>query len=495
MSRISVFVTAMVLSVSVFPDAEAQTIQPLRTVVDVSVGESVQTSLCDGNTVKLTLLGIEETRDVFRDAVREARVKVRVDGNELSLVSATYNLPVTVGPVQIDCPITKGYYSNTSADTWGLKKDARFRLWPAGSPLINPGTFMYPAGQRWFASDTQMSNEPCFVDAGENPDTKKTYYHNGLDFGGAEGMVDVYAAAEGLVVSKAGAVLEEYKVDTPVSPRYDVIYVLDDRGWYYRYSHLKSFETNVIPGERVSVGQKLGELGKEGDSGGWTHLHFDIFCRQPSGAWGTEEAYAYVWEAYVNKFSPPVLAVARPHHLAAVGETVTLNGNKSRALKGTIAAWEWCLSDGRTVTGPVQSITYNLPGVYSEILKVVTGSDDVDYDFTVVNVIDRNHPDQLPPTLHAVYSPTVGIQAGDPVTFKVRAFRTGSGRETWDFGDGSPTVISESLPPGDQHDPHGYAVVVHRFTKAGYFIVRVERTGENGFKAVCHLDVRVEDKQ
>ena len=27
------------------------------------------------------------------------------------------------------------------------------------------GTFGYPLKQRWFANDTQMANEPCFVDA------------------------------------------------------------------------------------------------------------------------------------------------------------------------------------------------------------------------------------------------------------------------------------------------------------------------------------------
>ena len=42
------------------------------------------------------------------------------------------------------------------------------------------------------------------------------------------------------------------------------------------------------------MGQKLGVLGKEGGSGGWTHLHFDITKRQPSGLWGIEEGYAFL---------------------------------------------------------------------------------------------------------------------------------------------------------------------------------------------------------
>ncbi|MFC1508396.1 PKD domain-containing protein [Candidatus Omnitrophota bacterium] len=469
---------------------EAQTIKPLRTAVDLDIGETQQAALSNGKTVSVTVLDVVESRDIIRDAIREARVKVRVDGEEITLVSANYNLPKKAGTVKIDCPITKGYNSNTTRDAWGLKKDVRLRLWPSESPFAEPGTIVYPVNQRLFASDTQMSNEPVFVDAGENPGNKNIYYHDGLDFGGAEGMVDVFAATYGLVVSKAGAILDGHEKDTPVGARYDVIYLLDDRGWYYRYSHLKSHETNVRLGERVKAGQKIGELGKEGGSGGWSHFHFAITCRQPSGAWGTEEGYAYIHEAYLNQYNPPLIALARPHLVAAVGETVTLDGSKSQSFGSAVSSHSWKLSNGESPDGAVQTIVYDRPGVYSEILKVVTDRGDVDYDFAVVNVIDKKNPDKLPPTLHAAYSPTFGIQAGDPVTFKVRAFRTGVGKDIWDFGDGSPHAATESKP-GDQHLPDGYAAVVHRFEKAGYYIVRVEREGEHGYKAVCHLDVMV----
>lgn len=59
--------------------------------------------------------------------------------------------------------------------------------------------------------------------------------------------------------------------------------VLDDRGWYYRYSHLFTIDDAIQPGARVRMGQRLGLLGKEGASGGWAHLHFGIKSRQPSG--------------------------------------------------------------------------------------------------------------------------------------------------------------------------------------------------------------------
>ena len=160
------------------------------------------------------------------DAVRQARVQIELNGQSLVLTSATYHLPVTFAGVQVDCPITKGHVGNSrQGNAWGLMKEARIRVWPAGSPWIEPGTFVYPLKQRWFASHTQMANEPSFVDGGEAPDAKKIYYHYGLDSGGAEGMAEVVAAAAGRVISSGNAILPGYD-DSPAKPRYDVVYLL-----------------------------------------------------------------------------------------------------------------------------------------------------------------------------------------------------------------------------------------------------------------------------
>ncbi len=57
-----------------------------------------------------------------------------------------------------------------------------------------------------------------------------------------------------------------------------------------------------------------------------------------------------------------------------------------------------------TATGPMVERTYPKPGVYSEILKITDAAGLIDYDFAVVNVIDKDHPDMLPPSIHAVYA-------------------------------------------------------------------------------------------
>jgi murein DD-endopeptidase MepM/ murein hydrolase activator NlpD len=464
----------------------------LHRTVDLAVGESQSVEMSDGKTATVKLVGVEERRDPIRSAVREALVRVEVNGAAVALKSGNYQLPVLAGGVQLDCPITAGYRSNSDEDSWGLVAAARIRLWPAGSPWIEPTSFVYPARQRWFASMTHMANEPVYVDGGERPATPKIYYHNGLDIGGAEGLVEVVAATDGVVVSSGTARLPGHD-DSPVRTRYDVVYVLDGRGWYYRYSHMKTIDPAITPGAAVRMGQRIGILGKEGGSGGWSHLHFEIRSRQPSGRWGTQEGYAFLWQAYLREHRPELVAVARPHHLARTGDTVTLDGSKSWSRSGPIERFEWTFGDGTTASGPRVARSYDRAGSYSEALKVTDRAGRVAYDFAVVQVLDRADPEVLPPTIHAAYSPTFGIRAGEPVTFKVRTFRTTDGQEIWDFGDGTPAVVAHSDGNIDQHARDGYAVTAHRFRAPGHYLVRVERADRRGVKATARLHVMVDE--
>src|SRR6185503_10619884 len=125
---------------------------PTRTAivraVDLDVNEAQEVELSNGTKASVKLLRLDETRDALRDAVRQARVQIEISGQSLVLTSATYHLPVTFAGVQVDCPITKGHVANSSeGNAWGLLKDARLRVWPAGSPWIEPGTFVYPLKQ------------------------------------------------------------------------------------------------------------------------------------------------------------------------------------------------------------------------------------------------------------------------------------------------------------------------------------------------------------
>lgn len=468
---------------------------PLVRIVDVDRGEPVEVVLHNGLKVRVELLDRSEVRDSVRGAVRLARVRVKVNSDEVSLQCGNYRLPVRAGSVQIDCAVTRGYLANSRPSPWALEKDARLRLWPAGSPLLKPGTYAYPVRQRWFATDTQMANEPSYVDGSEEPSAKRIYYHYGLDIGGAEGLTRVVSATDGTVVVRGRAALPKYEKSPYTEVNYDGVIVLDDRGWFHWYFHLFSIDAGVKLGERIRMGQRIGLIGKEGAAGCWSHLHYEIRGPSPSGKAGIVEGYAFLWEAYQRQYSPAVIAVARPHSFVWVGEPATLDGSRSWA-RGGVARYAWTFSDGSTAAGPVVTRSYQRPGTYSEILKVTDRDGRSAYDFAVVQVVERpgttkRDEERVPPTIHASYWPALGLRAGQPVTFLVRTCRTTYGHEKWDFGDGSAPVVVKSDGCAVPKAKEGYARTEHIFKRPGDYLVKVERSNERGETATAHLWVPV----
>ena len=468
-------------------------------VVDLTVGESVQVELCNGERVQVKLLELRETRDPIRQAIRSAMVKIQVDGEVIELESGMYNLPRVLGKVQVDCSVTGGYNSNGTPGFWGLEKDARLRFWPAESPLLRPGTFIYPVEQRWLATRTWFDNEP--VDGGVKV-LKQIYYHSGLDIGGTERLVQVIAATDGIVVSSGDDVLSDYALQdgstpkygegkSPIAPRADVVYLRDSRGWYYRYSHLDSIDDRMRPGRVIKQGEPIGILGKKGASGGWSHLHFEIKSKQPSGKWGTQAGYAFIWEAYRRQYKPQLVANTSRKYFVLAGESVTMNGYKSYSASDSIRRFQWLFTDGTRAKGPEVTRTYTRPGVYSEVLKVTDKAGNVDYDFASVQVLDPTNPGFYVPTIHAVYWPTHDNKVDELITFKVRSFGTTEGEEIWDFGDGSPLVKVKSDGNVDPQAKNGYAITTHAYSKPGDYLVKVQRARDDGVVAVVHLHVHV----
>ena len=474
--------------------AAPPSLKPLVTVVDLDLNEEKTVTLSDGSQVVVKLLWLTEFRDPIRQAVRFAEVSLMVDGHPMAAQSGMYHLPQKGATVQLDCSVTRGLNSNGTPSFWGLDKAARIRLWPVGSPLITPGSFIYPVKQRWFATGTWYDNEP--VDGGSSI-LPKIYYHSGLDIGGTEAMTQVIAATDGLVVSSAGKVLEGHESkdgNSPVAERGDVVYLLDSRGWYYRYSHLHEIAGTIKLGERIKQGDAIGLLGKKGASGGWSHLHFEIKARQPSGKWGTQAGYAFLRQAYLSQYHPKVIACARPGMLLMEGGLMNFKGSRSWAAKGHIKKYEWIFSDGEKAKGLMVNRRYDSPGFFHETLKVTDEEGNIDYDFVVIKVVSKDQPDKYPIGLHAAYWPTFDIHPGDPVTFKVRAFGAApddKSNEIWDFGDGSEKVSVHSDGNQKKLAKDGYAITEHRFEKPGHYVVTVRRKFANGQTANYHLQVRV----
>ncbi len=472
--------------------SQTAAMKPLVRVVDLDMGEEQTVTLADGTEATVKLLTLKETRDPIRQAIRRAEVALLVDGHPITIQVGMYNLPQTVGSVQIDCSVTSGYNTHGTPAFWGLDKAARIRLWPKDSPWVKPGSLVYPVRQRWFASFTAFDNLP--VDGGPKI-LREIYYHSGMDIGASEHLTEVVAAADALVVAAGDGVLNDHKEVPPVKERYDRVYLLDARGWYYRYSHLATIDKVIRPGRFVKAGQRLGRVGKEGTSGGWTHLHFEIKSKQPSGKWGTQAAYAFLWQSYRQQYGPTIVAHARQTQLIRAGEQATLDATRSWSAKGKIARYEWLLADGTIKLGPIVRHLYAKPGSYHEILKVTDADRNVDYDFQRIKVIDPKFPDQYGPRLHPTYWPTFGIKAGDPVIFKVRSFQIPDGEkvpEEWEFGDGTLPVKVQSDGNRVALAKDGYAVTEHRFANPGQYIVTVRRASKTGNPNVAHLHVRVE---
>jgi len=470
---------------------------PLMRVVDLDAAKpATEVVLHSGTKAHIELLERSKDIDGVRGAVRHARVRLKVNGQEVQLECGNYNLPVTVAGVQVDCAVTRDFLSNSRTDPWGLVKDARLRLWPAGSPFMAPGTYVYPVKQRWFATTTQMSKEPSFVDGSETPWGRRIYYHYGLDIGGAEGMTEVIAATDGLVVVRGKSAMPGYEKNPYTEVGYDGVVVLDERGWFHWYFHLYSIDPNLKLGAKIAMGQPIGLIGKEGSAGCWSHLHYEIRGPQPSGKAGIVEGYAFLWEAYQRQYAPDVVAVARPHAYAWVGETVTLDGSRSSSRSGRISRYEWTFTDASTGTGPTVTRVYKKAGTYSEILKVTDSRGHSSYDFAVVQIAgkpvgEKQSEVNLAPTIHASYWPSLGTRAGQPITFLVRSCRTTFGQEIWNFGDGSALVTVKSDGCAEEKTKEGYARTQHVFQKPGDYIVRVERANERGEKATFHLFVPV----
>ena len=468
--------------------------QPRHATLDLKIGQRMTIPVKNAPDATVELLKFSETLDPLRQGVRQTIATLKINGQTHQITAGPYSLPVAVGDYRVDIPVSSGYNSNSTEDHWKLAAgaDLRLRIWSAQGPL-SPEPFIYPVRQRWFASGTQMANEPTFVDGGEDPSRPKIYYHSGLDIGGPEGLAEVVAATNGTIVSLGNAIMPDLEADHPVAKRYDVIYLRDERGWYYRYSHLQQFSPSLKLGQQIAKGTSLGVLGKEGGSGGWAHLHFEIKARQPSGKFGTEEGYAFLWEATLNRPNTNIIAVARPHRLVRVGDTAQLDASKSWSLDSGPLKFLWQLGDGRTADSPTVSVKYDKPGHYSEVVKVTDQLGHVAYDFAVTQVLDPARPGELPPTIQAAYWPSIGIKTSTPVTFLTRTFRTTDGAERWDFGDGTPPVEVKSDGNQKSLAADGFAATVHRFARPGHYIVKVSRTNTRGESATAHLHVHVEE--
>jgi hypothetical protein len=123
------------------------------------------------------------------------------------------------------------------------------------------------------------------------------------------------------------------------------------------------------------------------------------------------------------------------------------------------------------------------------MLKVVDDHGNVEYDFTQVLVVYNNQPDRWYGYTTVAYYPTFDVQPGQELIFKGRYFNVHEGEDHWDFGDGSPIIITHSDPNG--YNESGYVELRHTYTNQGHYIVTFSRTTNDGTPAVTQLSIFV----
>jgi murein DD-endopeptidase MepM/ murein hydrolase activator NlpD len=98
------------------------------------------------------------------------------------------------------------------------------------------------------------------------------------------------------------------------------ISILGDDGLRYYGSHLSKIEPNIVPGYKVTTGEKLGEIGSTGSARGTKpHLHFGISYPTEKGLWwvrrgvglekGKTSPWKYLQAWQVGKDLKPKLTV------------------------------------------------------------------------------------------------------------------------------------------------------------------------------------------
>jgi len=126
------------------------------------------------------------------------------------------------------------------------------------------------------------------------------------------------------------------------------------------------------------------------------------------------------------------IADAGPDLVAAPGETVTLQGNRSLDPDGDIAAYEWDFGDGATAAGAIARHAFDKPGTYAVQLTVRddTGQDEA-FDHAEATVFVN-----APPVAEA--GADVAAAPGDEIAFSAAASFDSDGAIAgyrWDFSD------------------------------------------------------------
>lgn len=164
--RMEKLVPALLMLFAIVTYSLAQETQGFRQYLMLNPGDSASVTFYDGTTATIKLLDVIYEKDRVRRAIRKAKLRLSVNGEEKWIVAGNYHISETFANVKIDCPVTREYETNGffPEGAWRLTKDVKLRVWPVNEPLCPEGFFTYPINQKWFATNTTHVLEPVEID-------------------------------------------------------------------------------------------------------------------------------------------------------------------------------------------------------------------------------------------------------------------------------------------------------------------------------------------
>jgi murein DD-endopeptidase MepM/ murein hydrolase activator NlpD len=356
---------------------------------------------------------------------QSAEVELEVDGTRAALRARPFEPPRLVNGLRLYVETTRNWATTPQLDPVP-QVDGDVRLSCVADGMAwGPATLRFPVRQYRWQANTYRNTWGALVPY------NKLYYHRGEDFGAIPDDLEVLSSLDGTVIR------------SPL-PRGDGdsnrLEIRHPSGLDFMYCHmnLETILPGLTNGAPVAVGQVLGRTGMTWDGRrsqvNDPHVHWGV-----SKQGGDLGSFPFLLEAYLRDYPDSVLAMAGGYYYAMPGDLVELDASRTVARPGRrIVRYQWLLHDGRKLDGVQATVRAEMPGLFSEELRVWADDGREDRDYAQLRVWDADRGARVSSGWF-YHSPVRGARAGSPVRFWNRLWGT-IAPVTIDFGDGSPVA-------------------------------------------------------
>jgi murein DD-endopeptidase MepM/ murein hydrolase activator NlpD len=377
----------------------------------------------DGSMKTIRLVSVREHSDSVIGLMRSADVNINVEGKQVRLRCVPYAMPTEAQGLKI--------LVDTTSACLQIPKRVQLSVWDAGDPIVDTDRFCFPLPDyHLFGLGTQAYNEPVHLGHLDGDPAGQMFYHNyGVDLAGLEGRQKVVSCISGVVVR--------------VEPETGTLCIRDDRGFILVYGHLDSVLSDVQVGATVQRGQWIGMLGKRGSAGNFSHLHIGAYLSEAAMLVDRMDRnlnlFPWLVAAYQASTGASLIAIARPHQIARVNESIVLDGSSTVNDSPHQISYRWEFDDGSCSEGAVAKKAFAEPGCYIATLQVRREDGASDFDFCRIRVFSDPPTEPFIPTLFVSTKPAGVVRQGQPVSFRIWPQGGNVDPIRLDFGDGSPS--------------------------------------------------------